>query len=296
MGEQLERETTVVFADVLGGADLIAKAGDAAAQAALAACVKHLKKAAEETGARVLDLAPEKLMILVPTPDAAADAAAAMHSAMETAPQLGETKLALGIGFHHGPVIQKDDGVFGDTVNLAAQLVAQAASGQIITTRETASHLSPLYRAWMRKLYSIDIKGRSGQVALCELVWRADDNATLFAKNRTTRATSSTLTLVYRDQTHVRRRERDSLTIGRDAHCGITIADDQASRLHCTIERRQDKWFLIDHSTNGTYVAVDGQKDEVLVQREEFTLSGRGRIAFGQPTVSTKEIVSFTVE
>lgn len=295
MGEELERETTVVFADLLGEEDLIAKAGDAAAQAAIAACMKHVKKAAADAGARVLDLAPEKLMILVPTPDAAADAAAAMHAAMDTAPQPGPVKLALGIGFHHGPIIQKDDGVFGDTVNLAAQLVGQAASGQIITTRETASHLSPLYRAWMRKLYSIDIKGRSGQVALCELVWRADDNATLFAKNRTARPANSTLTLVYRDHTLVRRRERDSLTIGRDAHCGITIADDQASRLHCTIERRQDKWFLIDHSTNGTYVSVEGS-DEVLVQREEFTLTGRGRIAFGQPSVSTREVVAFTVE
>ena len=296
MGEQLERETTVVFADLLGGADLIAKAGDAAAVATLAACVQHLKKAAEDCGARVRELAPEKLMILVPTPDAAADAAAAMHAAMDTAPQAGGTRLALGIGFHHGPVTQKDGEVWGDTVNLAAQLVGQAASGQIITTRDTASHLSPLYRAWMRKLYSIDIKGRSGQVALCELVWRADDNATLFAKNRTTRAAASTLTLVYRDQAHVRRRERDSLTIGRDPNCGIAINDDQASRLHCTIERRQDKWFLIDHSTNGTYVSVEGAKDEVLVQREEFTLSGRGRIACGQPSVSTQEIVAFTVE
>src|SRR4051812_16806645 len=294
-GEQLERETTVLFAEILGGADLIAKAGDASAVAALGACVVHLKKAAQDCGARVLDLAAEKLMILLPTPDAAADAAAAMHSAMDTLPQAAETKLALGVGFHHGPVIQKDDGVFGDTVNLAAQLVAQAASGQIITTRETASHLSPLYRAWMRKLYSIDIKGRSGQVALCELVWRADDNATLFAKSRTTRPAASALTLVYGGRTHVRRRERDSLTVGRDENCGITVADDQASRLHCTIERRQDKWFLIDHSTNGTYVTVEGAQ-EVLVQREEFTLSGRGRLAFGQPSVSTKEIVAFTVE
>jgi adenylate cyclase len=295
MGEQLERETTVLFADILGGADLIAKAGDAAAVASLGACIAHLHKAAEGCGARVLNLASDKLMVLVPTPDAAADAAAAMHGAMESLPQVGETKLALGIGFHHGPVTQKDNEVWGDTVNLAAQLVGQAANGQIITTRETASHLSPLYRAWMRKLYSIDIKGRSGQVALCELVWRADDNATLFAKNRPTRLASSTLTLVYRDKTIVRRRDRDSVTIGRDANCGITIADDQASRLHCTIERRQDKWFLIDHSTNGTYIAVDGAQ-EVLVQREEFTLSGRGRIACGQPSVSTKEIVGFTVE
>jgi adenylate cyclase len=294
MGEQLERETTVVFADILGGADLIAKAGDAAAVAALAGCLDHLKKAAEGCGARVINRAADKLMVLLPTPDAAADAAAAMHAAMEELPQ-AETRLALGIGFHHGPVIQKDNEVWGDTVNLAAQLVEQAANGQIITTRETASHLSPLYRAWMRKLYSIDIKGRSGQVALCELVWRADDNATLFAKSRTTRVASTTLTLVYGDKTIVRRRDRDSVTIGRDPHCGITIADDQASRLHCTIERRQDKWFLIDHSTNGTYVSVDGAED-VLVQREEFTLTGRGRIACGQPSVSTKEVVGFTVE
>ena len=294
-GEELERETTVVFADILGGADLIAKSGDAAAVAALGACINHLKKAAESCGARVINRSADKLMVLLPTPDAAADAAAAMHTAMDTMPAAAGTKLALGIGFHHGPVTQKDNEVWGDTVNLAAQLVEQAANGQIITTRETASHLSPLYRAWMRKLYSIDIKGRSGQVALCELVWRADDNATLFAKNRTTRATTSALTLVYRDHTLVRRRERDSLTIGRDATCGITIADDQASRLHCTIERRQDKWFLIDHSTNGTYVSVDGS-EEVLVQREEFTLTGRGRIACGQPSVSTKEIVAFTVE
>ena len=295
MTEPLERETTVVFADILGGADLIAKAGDAAAVAALAACIEHVKKAARGSGGRVITRATDKLMVLLPTPDAAADAAAAMHTAMDSFPPAADTKLALGIGFHHGPVIQKDNEVHGDTVNLAARLVEQAANGQIITTRETASHLSPLYRAWMRKLYSIDIKGRSGQVALCELVWRADDNATLFAKSKTTRVAATSLALSYRSKNLVRRRDRDAITLGRDESCGIHVEDDQASRLHCTIERRQDKWVLIDHSTNGTYVTIDGAQ-EVLVQREEFTLSGRGRITLGQPSVSTKEIVAFSVE
>jgi adenylate cyclase len=295
MALELERQTTVLFADVLGGADLIAAAGDAPAATALAGCLDHLRKAAEGCGARVVNRAADKLMALIATPDAAADAAAAMHTAMESFPQKTQTKLQLGIGFHHGPVIQKENEVFGDTVNLAAKLVEQAASGQIITTRETAAQLSPLYRAWMRKLYSIDIKGRSDQVALCELVWRADDNATLFAKKRAeTRVSTSALTLVYRDKKVVRRRDRDAITIGRDEHCPIQIADDQASRLHCTIERRQDKFILTDHSTNGTYVTVSGAQ-EVLVQREEFTLSGHGTIAFGQPAVSTKEIVRFTV-
>jgi adenylate cyclase len=294
---QLERETTVLFAAILGGADLIAKAGDAPAVGALAACLAHLRKAAEACGARVLEHGADKLMVLLPSPDAAADAAAAMHASMESFPQYTDTKLALGIGFHHGPVIQEADDVSGGTVNLAAQLVERAASGQIITTQDTAAHLSPLYRAWMRKLYSIDIKGRSEPVALCELVWRVDENATLFSKKRMTmRAAATTaLTLNYRDKKIVRRRDRDSVTIGRDENCGIPIADDQASRMHCTIERRQDKFILTDHSTNGTYVAVNGG-DEVLVQREEFTLSGHGTIACGQPAVSTKEIVRFNVE
>ncbi|HYR34685.1 MAG TPA: FHA domain-containing protein, partial [Burkholderiales bacterium] len=283
MGEQLERDTTVLFAQVLGGAGVTT----------LQACMAQLRKTAEDCGARALDSGNDRLMVLLATPDAAADAAAAMLTSMDRVPQYGGARLGLGIGFHHGPAIQKEDQVYGDTVNLAAQLVAKAANGQIITTRETASHFSPIYRAWMRKLGSIEIKGRSGEVGLCELMWRADDNATVFAKRRVeTRQGNVMLTLAYRGQAHVRRRERDAITIGRGDTAGIQIKDDQASRLHCTIERRQDKFVLTDHSTNGTYVKINSAP-EVLVQREEFALTGKGTIACGQPAVSTKEIVQF---
>src|SRR3954469_22787670 len=174
MAEQLERETTVLFAHVLGGADLIAKGGDAPAIGAVAAFVDHLRKTAKACGARVIDSGSERLMVLLSSPDAAADAAAAMHTSMDSFPQYTDVKLALGIGFHHGPVIQKDEQVYGDTVNLAAQLVAKAANGQIITTRETASHFSPIFRALIPKPGSIDIKGRPGQGALCEPPRRPD--------------------------------------------------------------------------------------------------------------------------
>lgn len=287
MAETLERETTVLFAHVLGGVELTS--------GPFTACMERLRKTAKSSGARVLDSGKDRIMVLLATPDAAADTAGAMHAAMETVPQYGEEKLALGIGFHHGPVIQKDDQVYGDTVNLAAQLVALAAKGQIITTRETASHFSPLYRAWMRKLGSVDIKGRSGEVALCELVWKADDNATVFAKKKVdVRPTNTALKLRYRDKEIVRRREKDAVTLGRDDNCGLPVHDDQASRHHCTIEHRVDKFVLTDHSTNGTYVK-SGSADEVLVQREEFVLTGTGTITCGQPSVSTKEIVEYSV-
>jgi len=293
-----KRETTVLFADLIGASDLYTKAGDAAGGEAIKACVERLRKAVYDCGGggRVVHVKGDKVMVLLSSPDVAADSAVAMHSAMEDLPAVKGTKLALGIGFHHGPVIQKDNDVFGDTVNLAARLVEQAANGQIITTEDTGNRLAPLYRAWMRKLYSIEIRGRSGEVALCELVWRADDSATQYARNRASETgAKSALTLRYKGQKIVRRREKEMITIGREDTCGLVITENDASRQHCTIERRKDKFVLSDHSANGTFVTIEGEK-EVELQREDFVLSKRGVITFGQPRASATDIVEFSID
>ena len=69
-----------------------------------------------------------------------------------------------------------------------------------------------------------------------------------------------------------------------------------ASRLHARIERRRDKFVLIDQSTNGTYVTLEGEK-EILLRREELILRGRGHISFGhtyQPEPA--EVLRFACE
>jgi hypothetical protein len=234
----------------------------------------------------------DKAMVLVATPDGAADAAVAIHTAVGEFPAVAAVKLALGIGFHYGSVIQKATDVFGDTVNLASRLGEQAAKGQIITTLETGELFSPIYRPWMRKLGTIDVKGRTDQVEICELVWRADDSATLVTKRRTTTQGVLKLKLKYRGIEVVRRREKDAAVVGREQDCGLVVDNDQVSRHHCTIERRGDKFVLTDTSSNGTYVTIQGEQ-EVLLQREELMLSKRGWIAFGQPRVAAKEAVEF---
>ena len=60
----------------------------------------------------------------------------------------------------------------------------------------------------------------------------------------------------------------------------VVIDDRKASRMHARIERRRDKFVLIDHSSNGTFVTV-GDESEVMLRREEWTLRGRGRCSFG---------------
>jgi adenylate cyclase len=216
---------------------------------------------------------------------------------MEKLPKTAEIKLAVGIGFHFGPVVQKGDEVFGDTVNLASRLCEHAGSAQIITTEWTAKLLSPLYRAWLRKLEAMQIRGRSDETALCELVWRADENATALVRHRPEHdpAQHAVLRVTYRGRTLERRREKEVITIGRGEDCGVVVADDNASRHHCTIERRKDKFVLVDLSTNGTYVTVEGEK-EVLLQREEFVLRKHGSITFGTPLVAAADGVEFDVD
>ena len=288
----------MLFAIAIGGAELYAKAGDVAAADALGRCLSDLSATAQKAGARVVKRTMDKLMALAATPDAAAEAAAQLHQAIESYAPMAGVRLALAVAFHHGPVIQDNADVFGDTVNLAARLVELAGRGQIITTREATRHLGALYRPWVRPLYATDVKGRSEKVELCELVWRSDPDATataLAVPAKKLAPAAGVLTLVYRGRKAVRRRARDSVTLGRDEKCGLVVEDDQASRLHCTIERKHDKFVLVDHSTNGTYVTVEGNP-EVLVQREEFALTQRGFIALGQPKSVTKEFVEFICE
>ena len=53
--------------------------------------------------------------------------------------------------------------------------------------------------------------------------------------------------------------------------------------------------MLQDHSTIGTYVTADGER-EILLQREDLTLRGHGWIAFGQPRASTTDVVEYLCE
>jgi class 3 adenylate cyclase len=289
---ETERQTTVLFADISGSTKLYETAGDAKALETIGQCIDRMGKAAESTGGRVVKTIGDEVMVLFSTPDAAASAASEMHAAIESLPPVGGNKLGVRIGFHAGPVIQRDNDVFGETVNLASRLVEQAQKGQIITSEETAAQLSPAFRSFTRKLYSIQVKGKSDEIALCEIVWRTGGDVTSYTGPQPARAAPSVLKLKYRGQEITRRRENDSLTIGREESNGLQVHDPKASRLHCTIERRQDKWVLKDHSTNGTFVTVEGDR-EIVLQREELILRKHGWIAFGQSRAQTEEVAEY---
>jgi adenylate cyclase len=286
------REAAVIFAELVGAAELYARLGDAAAHDAIAPWVERLQRSAESTQARFVKRIGGRLMLLSASADAAARTAVAMQVAAGDFPAAGDTRLGLGVGFHYGPVIQNNADVFGDTVNLAARLVEQAARGQILLAADTAEQVGPLYRRSIRRLYAVQLKGIGEELSLCEIVWRADEPATFYPFDAASEPARAKLKLKYRGNKMVLRRIVEAFTIGRDPGCGLVIDDEHASRHHCTIERRHAHFVLADKSTNGTFVTVEGEEEAVL-HREEFTLRKNGWISFGQPRSAGGEALEY---
>ncbi|MGZ3706898.1 MAG: FHA domain-containing protein, partial [Bdellovibrionota bacterium] len=237
-----------------------------------------------------------EIMAVFSGPDAAVFAASQMNFNISTIADAGASKLALRVGLQHGPVLQQKGDLFGDTVNMAARLVKLAAKDQIITSLETANLLSPSLNSFKRPLHAAHVKGKEEGIELWELIWKQDvENQTLSVGTRTNiRIKSVVLRLKYGTVDLVRRREGDLVTIGRDATSSIVIESTMASRNHCTIERRGDKFLLIDSSTNGTFITPEGA-EEVELRREEFTLGSHGWISVGRPRAEADLAIEYFV-
>jgi len=199
------------------------------------------------------------------------------------------------IGFHSGPVIQRDNDVFGDTVNLAARLVDQAQKGQIVTSHQTVQQLSPAAARVLAQAVLDHDQGQGRQGELCELEWRPVSDAINDPGPRPeARSAAAALRLSYRDLRLVRRRQNDSIVIGRDASCGLVIASQNVSPLHCTIERRHDSSCSRNHSTNGTFVTVEATA--ILLRREAMPLGTHGCLALGEACAETAEVVAYFLD
>src|SRR5256885_528364 len=74
--------------------------------------------------------------------------------------------------------------------------------------------------------------------------------------------------------------QNETVVIGRHRGCGLVVADRMASRRHCTIELRGEEYVLQDHSMNGTYVTVAGEKG-IFPRGDDLPLAHEGSTAFG---------------
>lgn len=288
-------EGAILFADVSGSTKLYDTVGDRLAYAAVQACVQVFKDMTTARGGHVVKTIGDEVMAFFPDGNAAAAAAMDMQKETDALdPPPGGARLGARIGFHAGPAIERDGDYFGDSVNLAARLSDVAIRGQVITSRATADRLNPVLRAACRPLHSTPLKGK-GEVEICELLWQdTEQTVTVYAPTVVVPAPARALRLSYGGREIVLDSGRPTLGFGRDKGAELVVEDANASRSHGRFELRAGKFFVVDHSVNGTYITLEGMAEFVL-RREEHALFGRGTIAFGQPTAKAGAPLVFEV-
>ncbi len=286
----------VLFADVAGSTRIYETLGDFQAKNMVDECIALMRVVVGQYGGRVIKTIGDEVMCVLPDADSGCLAAMDMQLKIMALPAVSNVKRAIRVGFHFGAVLEDNSDVFGDTVNLAARMVGLAKAKQIITTQSTVGHLSRLLQSSTRRIAALSVKGKGDDVDVCEIIWQAGEELTM--------ATPSIITLPRQSRLHLRcgstvivlEKAKAGVLIGRDAGCQIVVADRMASRQHARIERLQDKFFLIDESTNGTFVAIDGEP-EITLRHEGLMLRGQGRIAFGRSVEqSSTDTVEFSLQ
>lgn len=273
----------VLFVDISGSTRLYETLGDHEALERVGRTMTMLSRVCADCGGKVIKTAGDGAMCMFETADSALRASRLMQE--KTAEQLepGTPGLGIHIGCHFGPVLESAGDLFGDTVNLAARVAGLAKVGQIITTEDTVARLSAALAERARMLDGVPVKGKRKAVTIFEFLWQDTDDLTAMS-TRIDQGRAASLALGYEGR-NWRFEGPGELTFGRDAACDVVVGDRKASRLHGRLERRRDKFVLIDQSSNGTWVKFDGESEVVVLRREELMLRGSGLIGVGHSPV-----------
>jgi hypothetical protein len=169
-----------------------------------------------------------------------------------------------------------------------------AKAGEIIITSETVSNLSPSLREQTRLLGRVSVKGKPDPILAYAVVANETDITAYQPRTDHTLVQAAELRLTYKDR-HVNLDTRLlEFVIGRNPSCDLVVDDAFASRRHASIECRRGKFFVLDHSTNGTYVGkLDGEV--TLLRREALQLEGAGFLSLGSdPKGDDTHLVHFS--
>lgn len=269
--------------------------GDKRAAGLIDTCIETMSQNVSDWRGQVVKTIGDEVMASFDDAASACEAAKAMQVAIEALSQSGPHPLAIRIGFHFGSVLEGNMDFLGDTVNTSARVTALARRGQILTTANTLECLTPAQRAAARDLDVLDVRGKHEPVRIFEIPWQEDSESTMVAARRGSvpTATRICLTLQVAERTLEFVHGATPIWMGRDPSCEIIVHERMASRRHARIERRGERFYLVDESTNGTYVRLaDGS--EIHLRLEALQLRGAGQISLGAPTKDAADLVHFS--
>jgi len=276
----------VMFADVAGSTAMYENLGDSVARERISKALNSLIAVCRRHKGTLVKTIGDEILVYFKDSDLALMAAQTIQETIEDDRSPETVGLSIRIGLHYGPAILADNDIFGDTVNVAARVVAMTKARQILMTGSLADIInSAELKSRARPYDRIQIKGKEHTLDVYMLAWEEESEITNMATGNMTNPfkieEDDSLLLTYRNETTRLDIDSDSISIGRGKTCDLIIKGDLISRFHASISVRRGKFILTDQSTNGTFVrTLDGQN--IFLRQEDLTLFGSGVISLGK--------------
>ncbi|HEX7237533.1 MAG TPA: adenylate/guanylate cyclase domain-containing protein [Gammaproteobacteria bacterium] len=290
MAIETHENRAVLFADMSGSTKLYLTVGDDRAREIVAKTLERWSELTLADGGEVIQLRGDGMLCTFPSVDAALGAAVAMRDMPY------EPALSMHAGIHAGPVQRDAEQLYGDAVNTAARMAEIAKRFEIVLSEEAQRQLAnPVRWRNLRLIPKVPVKGKPEPMDIY-LLPHDKHKLTDYRPPLQAKVRPISLHLRYGTTLVVVDASATSCLIGRDDECRMKIDHHLASRRHALIEYVSGKFFLQDHSTNGTYVTEAGVSEPALIQREIYQLKGGGAISLGiEPGLNPDHLITFSL-
>jgi TolB-like protein/class 3 adenylate cyclase/tetratricopeptide (TPR) repeat protein len=167
----------ILFADVIGSSRLMGRDESGTVARLLEHLNRRLAPAAARRGGRVVRLTGDGGLVefgsAVDALRAAIEFQQAMGAANRDQPQ--EKAIVFRIGLHLGDVIVEGDDIYGDDVNVAARLEAEAPPGGIVVSRAVREAVQGRLKATLYALGDLTLKNIDRPIRAFRVEWSAED-------------------------------------------------------------------------------------------------------------------------
>ena len=287
MDQKIAKLTTILFADVAGSVELYSTLGDIHAHRHIVDMLESMSSLVEYHNGRVIEIIGDEIMCAFEEADQALSAACSIQERIKES----KSEISVRIGFHSDLTNEENGHPYGDTVNVAARVVAIAKASQIMLTDQAYQTLSEENKSRTRHFRNLHLKGKKNAHVIHQASWKQGDETRVVQCKVDgpveRRSPAKNAHLLY-NETEATLVEGSELLLGRSLQCNLKIEAENVSRIHATLKFNGGKLILADRSSNGTFIRTrEGRRStdnqELFLRHDEWITNCGGIVSLGKP-------------
>jgi len=271
----------IMVADISGSAALHQRLNAQEAERAIDRCIKRMTRSVEGYQGKTLQTAGDEILAFFPSGEFACHSAIDMHQRIADLPPVSGHKLGIRVALH-----DSDGSDAPSATKLASimRIAGLARTDQILCSGTVVQALPTSAIVQIKARPEFDsVRENDLVLPVFQIHWPAQNGAVAQQHSMfgpLSNKLAERLCLRYRGHAYLIDDNTPILSLGRDPSCAMLIQNRKVSRIHARIERRRDGYYLIDTSTNGSFLSMLGRQ-EILLRKSEILLEGSGTLCIG---------------